>query len=53
VMHPRRWSWLLTLLDTQQRPPFVPTANAPSNALGILSNVAPSRLSVRCTACRS
>ena len=40
VMDPRRWSWLLTLLDTQERPLFVPTANAPSNALGILSNVA-------------
>jgi hypothetical protein len=39
VMHPRRWSWLLTLLDTQNRPLFVPEANNPFNAAGVLERV--------------
>jgi HK97 family phage major capsid protein len=39
VMHPRRWGWLLTLLDTQNRPLFVPDANSAFNAAGILEDV--------------
>ena len=40
VMHPRRWGWFLSLLDNQQRPLFLPAANNPFNAAGILSDVA-------------
>jgi HK97 family phage major capsid protein len=40
VMHPRRWGWFLSLLDGQQRPLFLPSANNPQNAGGILSDVA-------------
>lgn len=40
VMHPRRWGWFLSLLDSQQRPLFLPAANGPMNAAGILTNVA-------------
>jgi HK97 family phage major capsid protein len=39
VMHPRRWGWFLSLLDGQQRPLFLPAANNPQNAAGILSDV--------------
>jgi HK97 family phage major capsid protein len=39
VMHPRRFSWLLSLLDGQQRPLWVPDANGPFNAAGILQDV--------------
>lgn len=39
VMHPRRWGWFLSLLDQQQRPLFLPVANAPMNAAGILTDV--------------
>jgi HK97 family phage major capsid protein len=39
VMHPRRWGWLLSLLDDNQRPLFAPASNA-LNAAGILTNVA-------------
>jgi HK97 family phage major capsid protein len=39
VMHPRRWSWLLTLLDQQNRPLFVPDANGPYIAAGVLTDV--------------
>jgi HK97 family phage major capsid protein len=40
VMHPRRWGWFLSLLDNQQRPLFLPAANNPFNAAGILTDVA-------------
>jgi HK97 family phage major capsid protein len=40
VMHPRRWGWFLALLDNQQRPLFLPDANRPWNAAGILLEVA-------------
>jgi HK97 family phage major capsid protein len=40
VMHPRRWGWFLSLLDAQQRPLFLPDANRPYNAAGILEEVA-------------
>ncbi|WP_162877661.1 phage major capsid protein [Mycobacterium persicum] len=39
VMHPRRWGWLLSLLDDQKRPLFAPAANA-LNPVGVLQNVA-------------
>jgi HK97 family phage major capsid protein len=40
VMHPRRWGWFLSLLDGQQRPLFLPAANSPFNAAGVLTDVA-------------
>lgn len=40
VMHPRRWGWFLSLLDGNQRPLFLPAANMPQNAAGILTDVA-------------
>lgn len=40
VMHPRRWAWFLSSLDSQNRPLVVPNANGPVNATGILSDVA-------------
>jgi hypothetical protein len=39
-MHPRRWGWLQSLLDLQQRPLFLPLANNPMNAGGIVTDVA-------------
>lgn len=38
-MHPRRWAWLLSQLDTAGRPLVVPSAQAPFNALGFQSDV--------------
>ena len=35
VMHPRRWGWLNTLVDTAGRPIIVPAANGPQNAGGL------------------
>lgn len=40
VMHPRRWGWLLAQLDDQHRPLFIPNAQGPFNAAGILTDVA-------------
>lgn len=40
VMHPRRWAWFLALLDTTNRPLFLPASNHPQNAAGILTAVA-------------
>lgn len=39
VCHPRRWGFLLSLLDPQDRPLFLPYASNPMNAAGILSAV--------------
>jgi hypothetical protein len=39
-MHPRRWGWFQSLLDTTNRPLFPPVAQFPQNAAGILTNVA-------------
>jgi HK97 family phage major capsid protein len=39
VLHPRRWGALLALLDTTNRPLFLPNANHPMNAAGIQDNV--------------
>lgn len=35
IMHPSRWNWLLTQLDSSNRPLVVPNTNAPMNALGV------------------
>lgn len=40
VMHPRRWGWFLASVDNQDRPLFLPAANQPMNAAGILTAVA-------------
>ena len=40
VMHPRRWGWFLSLLDTQDRPLFLPNANNGVNLGGVLTDVA-------------
>ena len=40
VMHPRRWGWFLSQVDSTDRPLFLPAANNPQNAAGILSSVA-------------
>jgi HK97 family phage major capsid protein len=40
VMHPRRWGWFQSLLDTQDRPLFLPQANNFFNAAGVLTDVA-------------
>lgn len=34
VMHPRRWNWLMSQLDSNGRPLVVPNAQGPFNALG-------------------
>jgi len=39
VMHPRRWGWFLSLLDTTDRPLFLPAANGPWNVGGVLEKV--------------
>lgn len=35
VMHPRRWNWLVSQLDSSGRPFVVPQVNGPMNALGV------------------
>ncbi|MCV7089457.1 phage major capsid protein [Mycobacterium interjectum] len=35
VMHPRRWGWLLSQLDTTGRPLFIPSSNGPWNVAGL------------------
>ena len=40
VMHPRRWAWFLSALDSQNRPLVVPNAGGPMNAMGNLDAVA-------------
>ena len=34
VMHPRRWAWLVSQLDSSSRPLVVPAAQGPNNAIG-------------------
>lgn len=38
VMHPRRWYWLTSQVDSSNRAYVVPTANGPTNAYGVQSN---------------
>ena len=40
VMHPRRWGWLCSLLDTTNRPLIVPNSQAPMNSAGAFDVVA-------------
>lgn len=37
-MHPRRWAWAISALDTANRPLVVPTANMPMNAMADLGD---------------
>lgn len=39
-MHPRRWGFFQSLLDSTNRPLFPPVSQNPQNAAGILTNVA-------------
>jgi HK97 family phage major capsid protein len=39
VMHPRRWGWFTSLLDSQNRPLVLPVAGGPFNVAGLLENV--------------
>jgi HK97 family phage major capsid protein len=39
VMHPRRWAFLVSSLDTQNRPLVVPAAQGPNNAIGTFAGV--------------
>lgn len=34
IMHPRRWGWFLSALDTSNRPLVVPNSSGPFNAMG-------------------
>lgn len=39
VMHPRRWAWLLSAVDTNGRPLVLPAAGNPQNAMATLTAV--------------
>lgn len=39
-VHPRRWAWMLSAVDTQNRPLVVPDAAGPANAAGTAGTVA-------------
>jgi HK97 family phage major capsid protein len=41
-LHPRRWSWLASLVDSSNRPLVVPAGAGPYNAFGVMSQPAPS-----------
>ncbi len=38
-MHPRRWAWLLSALDTAGRPLVTPVAGAPQNVLAAVGDI--------------
>ena len=38
VLHPRKWYWLASSVDSQNRPLVVPTAGGPMNAFGVNEN---------------
>jgi HK97 family phage major capsid protein len=40
VMHPRRWAWLVSQLDSSTRPLVVPAAQGPNNAIATFGGVA-------------
>jgi HK97 family phage major capsid protein len=40
IMHPRRWAWILTQVDTTNRPLVVPASQGPFNAFGNLNELA-------------
>lgn len=39
VMHPRRWAWLISQLDSNSRPLIVPNAQGPNNAVGTFAGL--------------
>jgi len=39
IMHPRRWAWALSAVDTTNRPLIVPAVNGPQNAAGSFAGV--------------
>ncbi|HUR24001.1 MAG TPA: phage major capsid protein [Acidimicrobiales bacterium] len=39
IMHPRRWAWFLSSLDSTNRPLVVPSQSGPNNAMGNLTAV--------------
>jgi hypothetical protein len=41
VMHPRRWGWFLSLLDSTDRPLFLDNGSSPMNVAGLSTAVAP------------
>lgn len=41
LMHPRRWGWFLSLLDSTDRPLFLGEAGSPMNIAGLSTTVAP------------
>lgn len=43
VMHPRRWAWVVSQADSQNRPAVVPDAQSPFNAAGTMSEGAPAQ----------
>jgi HK97 family phage major capsid protein len=43
VMHPRRWAWILSQLDTAGRPLVVPGSSGPLNALAVMQDGAPAQ----------
>jgi HK97 family phage major capsid protein len=38
-MHPQRWSWLITQVDSTGRPLFVPDTSGPFNAVGTFNGI--------------
>jgi HK97 family phage major capsid protein len=48
VMSATRWAWLLSQLDTTNRPLFLPSEQGLYNAVGILENVEPQDVVGRC-----
>ena len=38
VLHPRHWYWLVSSVDSQNRPIVVPAGNGPMNAAGVIDN---------------
>ena len=45
IMHPRRWNWLLTQLDTSNRPLVIPKENGNFNSLGVANEPLDTHLS--------
>ena len=39
VMHPRRWAWLISQVDSNTRPLVVPNEQGPNNAIGTFGGV--------------
>ncbi|MEN4448095.1 phage major capsid protein [Mycobacterium sp. SM3041] len=41
AMHPRRWAWMTGILDANQRPLVVPSAQSPQNSVAAFERVTP------------